>query len=113
MEAMTAGHANVVSCFVGSGAKEWIKFQRLRRYGSRRAKVMVRQASHLPVDEALMAVVASKRQAAWIKRFVGHLVAKGFPKSFSRMLAESSIQEATDDLTPEELAQEELYAMAS
>jgi|GEM_PF-2938881 len=54
----------------------------------------------------------------WIGQFVAHMVRLGFEEKFSTMLACASYdvceeENSFEDMTPEEWADEEIYAMAT
>lgn len=97
-------------------SQQYNKLIRVRRYGSRTVKVIARRAAHLPVQGALEAIAAAKQKRDWTGRYATYLVRKGFPAGLSRELAEADYEEAGEDRadsSPEEWADEGIYAMVS
>ncbi|WP_413460672.1 hypothetical protein [Herbaspirillum huttiense] len=96
--------------------QQYNKFTRVRRYGSHAAKVTASRLAYLPASDALAALAEAKKKREWTGRYIAHMVRKGFLASLSRELANADYDAAGEDRadsTPEEWADESIYAMAT
>ncbi|MDR9836898.1 MULTISPECIES: hypothetical protein [Herbaspirillum] len=96
--------------------QQYNKFSRIRRYGSHTMKVTASRVAYLPALDALAVIAEAKKKREWTGRYTAHMVRKGFQASLSRELANADYDAAGEDRadsSPEEWADESIYAMVS